>query len=707
MKLLFENWRKFRNLLNEEQLLIEGRIDDVKKKYPDLDEKGLLDILIDKDPSGNQKYLAWAAKMLAQREDPTSQTADYAAANIDLYHKLRAYIPSEYKDINRIKDLRDLERIASDTYQKKAEKDRLKRIEAKYKQEAMENSDVVWKDEDFLMVRPFNSGASCFWGRGTRWCISATESQNYFNQYSGEGKAFYFLFMKNKNNFSTTEYRKFHKLALVYSGDYGEFEEAYDAADSPMDISETIRVISTNLFGEDFAEAYGEAEDYGFELEGQFEEDYPEYYETIVSVLRKQDYELDDLEQFWEERVSNAWNEIDSYAVGHFMDNPAGPSEADYDKIYEEADLQNVYVSYDEYEPGRWYYNGGLSFEFDDYEFGPPADPLELDDFDIEDEVREVLENHSVYPQEIEIYGNDIRLDISTEEDYYTSDPIQRFQNFVNEMSEIDENYEDIKTALLDLFIDQGVLDISDEPIGKLKAKLAEKELKNFDFTSEGRTIESNSNIFEYPKVGIHAAVMDIMDVMGYTQMAKAGSTDNLVASNKIVEYVDKLKRRIVNFFKQSFQSEGGRSYADNVLFDKMDTLLDQAYRDAEKQLTIPGLEQPERKRLTPPLAVGLSPHVYASSQEDAVKLRLYIKADAELGEEQAGYIAEFIDFFDENFDSLKTIVGEVVDKLFKEAVVKTLENAKEELPDRARALGVDESKKRKRGIRILLGNRR
>ena len=119
MKLLFENWRQY---LNEEQLLIEGRIEDVKKKYPDLDEKGLLDILIDKDPSGNQKYLAWAAKQLSQREDPTSQTANYAAANIELYHKLRAYIPSEYKDINRIKDLRDLERVASDTYQEKAEK---------------------------------------------------------------------------------------------------------------------------------------------------------------------------------------------------------------------------------------------------------------------------------------------------------------------------------------------------------------------------------------------------------------------------------------------------------------------------------------------------------------------------------------------------------------------------------------------------------
>ena len=110
---------------------------------------------------------------------------------------------------------------------------------------------------------------------------------------------------------------------------------------------------------------------------------------------------------------------------------------------------------------------------------------------------------------------------------------------------------------------------------------------------------------------------------------------------------------------------------------------------------------------LIPPLAVGLSPFVYASSQEDAIKLRLHIKADAELGEQQAGYIAEFIEFFDENFDSLKTIVGEVVDKLLKEAIVKALESVKEDFPDLASALGVDESKKRKKGIRILLGNRR
>ena len=190
--------------------------------------------------------------------------------------------------------------------------------------------------------------------------------------------------------------------------------------------------------------------------------------------------------------------------------------------------------------------------------------------------------------------------------------------------------------------------------------------------------------------------------------MATSDTPDQAAAVDKLMDYWNSVARTIVLFFKGSFESkEGERSYADNVLFDKMDTLLDQAYRDAEKQLSIPGIEAPERKKVIPPLAVGLSPHVYASSQEDAVKIRLYIKADAELGEEQAGFIAEFVDFFDENFDALHRIVGEAVNVLLKDAVVKALEANKEQLPDRARALGVDESKKRKKGIRILLGNRR
>ena len=288
---------------------------------------------------------------------------------------------------------------------------------------------------------------------------------------------------------------------------------------------------------------------------------------------------------------------------------------------------------------------------------------------------------------------------------------MQRFENFVNDMSSIDEKYEETKESLIDLFIDEGILDISDEPIGNLKAKLAEKELENFEVEAKGRTIEADSKPLEYPEVGIREGAEDIIEVMGLWGLAEparqAGATN--LAAARITGFWNEIAAKIVYTFKQSFQSADGRSYADNLLFDKMDTLLGQAYADAEKQLSIPGIEAPERKRMIPPLALTLNGpvSVYASQDEDKVKVRLRIKADAELGEAQAGFIAEFIDFFDENFDVLHRIVGEVVDQLVKDAVAQALEKVKEEMPDRARALGVDESKKRKKGIRILLGNRR
>jgi len=115
MKRLFESFRRYA-LLTEEQLLVEGRKDDAKKKYPKLAEAGLLDILIEADPSGNQKYLMWAAKMLdneiktAPEADPAiSQVeAENVAEYIQKFHKLQPYIRGEdkkFKDINNIKSL--------------------------------------------------------------------------------------------------------------------------------------------------------------------------------------------------------------------------------------------------------------------------------------------------------------------------------------------------------------------------------------------------------------------------------------------------------------------------------------------------------------------------------------------------------------------------------------------------------------------------
>ena len=89
------------------------------------------------------------------------------------------------------------------------------------------------------------------------------------------------------------------------------------------------------------------------------------------------------------------WYEIDSYAVATSRNQHA----ADFTKL-EDADLQNVYVFCE----GRpWYYD--VDFQFDDYEFGPPGDPLELDDYDLEKKKK--TSDYGVQTRS-EIYGNDI-----------------------------------------------------------------------------------------------------------------------------------------------------------------------------------------------------------------------------------------------------------------------------------------------------------
>ena len=84
MRKLFESFRKY-SLLTEDQLLVEGRKQDAAKRYPglakkreELDGESLLDVLIDKDPSGNQKYLMSAARLLQRSIEMAEQNDGYS-----------------------------------------------------------------------------------------------------------------------------------------------------------------------------------------------------------------------------------------------------------------------------------------------------------------------------------------------------------------------------------------------------------------------------------------------------------------------------------------------------------------------------------------------------------------------------------------------------------------------------------------------------
>jgi len=262
MKLLLENFKKF-STLTEEQLIVEGRIDDARKKYPalnkpqeDLDGKTLLDILIDADPSGNQKYLMGAAKLAdalvkkynAAGDPPHSQFVTNVANTLQKYHKLMPFIRDEdakFKDINAIPEYARMVTIVRAAEQKRAAKEQEKAREEETKKVAVKGTEFVADTPYHKVVRPLTKEGSCYFGRQTRWCISAERSANYFDEYTGKGKAFFFLLAKNKN-----VEEPFKKIAVVID-DNGNFEEYFDAPDDEMTYQEFVRAVRQTMIGFD------------------------------------------------------------------------------------------------------------------------------------------------------------------------------------------------------------------------------------------------------------------------------------------------------------------------------------------------------------------------------------------------------------------------------------------------------------------------
>jgi hypothetical protein len=77
---------------------------------------------------------------------------------------------------------------------------------------------VVYDDGRFFVVNPLNHEASCYYGRGTKWCTAA-ETDTHFKKYNDDGKLFYIIDRSkptNDPNYKVALLRKFDGEKLYY-----------------------------------------------------------------------------------------------------------------------------------------------------------------------------------------------------------------------------------------------------------------------------------------------------------------------------------------------------------------------------------------------------------------------------------------------------------------------------------------------------------
>ena len=380
-----------------ERVLTEGRREDVIKKYPQYEETIDTFFTGDNDPSGNNKYLAkmvkllehemksWKAGNAATGNVPDEElvnrymyvTARRIKHNVIDFHNMAKYMKGakQSTDINAYKSLYDLQ-IALDEAEKVKDKKEQEKI---HKAKMREDADRIYQDKTTLVVRPQSEGASCYYGQGTKWCISATDSQNYWNKYTEEdGAIFFFILDKevakraddDSPNYDS-RYENAGKIAFVYNGDNLDAEQAWDAYDEVDDqVDGDIRFWYEEAWGEEKTQAIingiqesidEDPPEAGFDLEeaiGELEE-YVNGLEAISWNNEEGGVSLDIEWNEWGEHPSiDVTGQVTLYFDGY--DSETASEDADIEDVIETA-VNDFSMDYEEMDVDIDTYNGRIA----------------------------------------------------------------------------------------------------------------------------------------------------------------------------------------------------------------------------------------------------------------------------------------------------------------------------------------------------------
>ena len=192
-------------------LLLEGREEDFKTTYGkkfSLEKLDAIIKMVNEIPNGS-KFLTFLGRVLPQ-------TVPDGLLDEKVKDTLKKFVsvgPNlQIKDINQYKTFAELY-SAIQEYET--------RIRRTVK--SIEGADIVYENDQFTVVAPLTTTASCYYGAGTKWCTASSADNTHFNNYMKDGKLFYIL-DKTK---PTSD--RFYKVALLkkFEGD----ESYFDAPD--------------------------------------------------------------------------------------------------------------------------------------------------------------------------------------------------------------------------------------------------------------------------------------------------------------------------------------------------------------------------------------------------------------------------------------------------------------------------------------------
>lgn len=173
-----------KRILQLESKLFES-LKSARQKYSSRLSTREFDSLVSIDPSKTFKYI----EQLCNYYFDGAKLIDLEK-QIKIYDSLSSKNLIKSKDINFFKSYSQFVRFVNEHSDSMSKSEERKLIKTK-------GTEVVFNSQDILVLLIKDEQASIQYGSGTKWCISATDSKNFFKSYRDDLVTFYFIFQKN------------------------------------------------------------------------------------------------------------------------------------------------------------------------------------------------------------------------------------------------------------------------------------------------------------------------------------------------------------------------------------------------------------------------------------------------------------------------------------------------------------------------------
>lgn len=193
----------------------------------------------DHDPSRSGKYIEIMLHLLYTQDGTTPESIVNLICNFDsvLYkigHKifktkrdisiLSEAIKQNPKDIQQYKTYEQFELVYALAVEYDSKNDKKNII-------IEEETDVVYDQEDYLIVVPLSFASSCFWGVETKWCTTSKDNPQYYENYTNDGTLFYIIDKYRQNEKS----HPLSKFAIHIKNNQQDYNaEIYNRPDTSM-----------------------------------------------------------------------------------------------------------------------------------------------------------------------------------------------------------------------------------------------------------------------------------------------------------------------------------------------------------------------------------------------------------------------------------------------------------------------------------------